>query len=244
MNPGIVLSSLTTSEWSGITKKSTRARPSPATASKARAASSAHPLRDVVGQVRGHVDLGVLLGQVLGREVVELVLAADPDLRAAPRSRPRRPGSPGPRTRPRARHRRRLHQHLGVVLVGGDDRGVQAVGVRDLADADARSAAGGLAEHREPQGRDPSRHFCGVGLPASPGDHHAAAARAARRPRARPSCSPCPCRPRRRARRLPRSGRRPSRTCPGWCRPRPTGRAAAGRPRRPRPGCAAAATPR
>ena len=80
VKPGIVLISLTTSDPSGNTKKSTRARPSQPTASKARAARSRSDVATSSGG-RGDVELGVLLGEVLGREVVELVVAGDPDLR-------------------------------------------------------------------------------------------------------------------------------------------------------------------
>ena len=81
VKPGIVLISLTTSDAVGHHEEVDPGQALAAdSASKARTASARSSLLDVGGQVGRDVELGVLLGEVLGVEVVELVVAADPDL--------------------------------------------------------------------------------------------------------------------------------------------------------------------
>ena len=154
MKPGIVLISLTTSEPSGITKKSTRARPSQPIASKARAASSRSSAATSSGQVGRDVELGVLLGEVLRREVVELVLAADPDLGRHAGLRACRPAPAStPHSTSRAPSAAASTSTFGSCRQRLLDGRVELGGVVRLGDADARAAAGGLHEQREAERR-------------------------------------------------------------------------------------------
>ena len=149
MKPGIVLTSLTRIVASSPTKKSTRAPPSQPSASKAREREVADPLADGCGQVRGYVELGGV-AEVLRGEVVELLPAHDPDLRADAGLE----GAFGVLEDPAldlAAEDALLDEHLGVVLPRRGDGGVEVGPVGHLADADARAGAGRLDEHRQPQ---------------------------------------------------------------------------------------------
>ena len=210
-------------------------------------ASARSSVGDVVAEVGGDVELGVLVGEVLRLEVVELVVAAD---RGSPRARssPAAPSSACEHAAldlARALGRDCSTSTLGSWRRASSMRGVELGGVVHLADPDARAGAGRLDERpgsraprpaaRTPSGPAPTRArgHGDAGQHRQPGgrehDLHVGLVHADRGRRA----------PRRR-----RSGRRPSRASPGGCRPRPTGRAAAGRPRRPRRASAAAAPAR
>ena len=76
----MVLISLTTTWRSRVTKTSTRARPSQPMASKVRHGQVAHLVGDLAVDVGGHVEVDLLLGEVLGLEVVEARRAVHPDL--------------------------------------------------------------------------------------------------------------------------------------------------------------------
>ncbi len=152
VKPGMVLTSLTVSVPSAPTKKSTRASPSQSSASYARRASGLELGRQLGRQVGGDVELGGGV-EVLGVEVVELVVADDADLR----------GHAGLRTAvlvledaalDLATDDGRLDEHLGVAAQRLLDRPREVGELAHLADADAGAAAGGLDEHRQAERPD------------------------------------------------------------------------------------------
>ncbi len=114
----------------------------------------------------------MLLGEVLRREVVELVLAADRDLGDhAGIGRVGAEALDHAALDLAAAVCRGLHQHLGVVHAGLLDGRVELVGVVDLADPDARAAPAGLDEDRVAQGVDRLEAGRPVGLPGPRGHH-------------------------------------------------------------------------
>ena len=200
--------------------------PAPSIALNASIDSLLHLVGDLLRQVRGDDRLRSFV-EVLRLVVVEL--ARRDDL---------------------AGHRRlglvvAEHRALDLARVGhrglDDDLAIEAAGERHrlaqpgrvlrLRDADARSQVGRLDEHRELQRllevrrRSASASRSQSWRRTTRYGQHGQAARGEQRP----SSSPCPCRPPRRARRRRRRGCWRARAGPGSCRPRRRGRAASGR---------------
>ena len=179
--------------------------------------------------------------QVLGREVVELVVAGDPDL--------------GGQACLGGAVQRLEHAALDLASALGrdlDQRLQRVVAVRLLdrvreparagsRRCSTRAAAGRLDEHRVAEPPDAMGDAVRVAVPLRKCCTASTSSREDRPRRARPSCTPCPC--------ADGTGQHARADVadslaisisPGWCRPRPTGRAARGRPRRPHRASAAA----
>ena len=134
---------------------------------------SAQLLLDLGRQVGGQVDLGLLVGEVLGLEVVELVVAARADLGGPAGLGLAVAGAEHAALDLARADHGLLDEHLGVVLEGQLEALADLGGVVDLADADAGAAAGGLGERREAQRLDPREHPGRVGLPLPAGHRDA-----------------------------------------------------------------------
>ena len=125
VKPGIVLISLITS---GAVGQHEEVDPGQSLAAERLEGARRHLAQlggHLVGQVGRHVELGVLLGEVLGREVVELVLPADPDLGRHAGLRRAVERLEHPALDLAGADGRLLDQRLGVVPVGLLDGGVE-----------------------------------------------------------------------------------------------------------------------